>query len=171
MAFCLFWYEFNTGCFPPESGDWEEQVSNRMMVAVYVLCRVVRQEGVIGCFLWLPMRENLRGFSQRLMRFYLKKKVSIPCLEDAVLQPPVLQDSSGKERVWGGLTPQCIVAHLNHSTETLFLTPSRDQPFSKLPYCEQWREGLLFKFPTSLSFSGPSSLSFTGPATSCLCAP
>lgn len=105
MAFCLFWYEFNTGCFPPESGDWEEQVSNRMMVAVYVLCRVVRQEGVIGCFLWLPMRENLRGFSQRLMRFYLKKKVSIPCLEDAVLQPPVLQDSSGKERGVGWSNP------------------------------------------------------------------
>lgn len=38
-------------------------VSNRVMVAVYV----VRREGVIRMY---PMREDLRGFSQRLKRFY-----------------------------------------------------------------------------------------------------
>lgn len=65
-------------------------VSNRVMVAVYV----VRREGVIRMY---PMREDLRGFSQRLKRFY-KKRVSTPCLEDAVLQPPVLQDSPWKKR-------------------------------------------------------------------------
>lgn len=79
---------------------------------------VVWWEGVIGVLMLEPMRLVSR------INETLKKCVHV-LSGRCCPAPPVLGDS-GEERkgVWGGLTPQCVIAHLIHSAETFSLTPA-----------------------------------------------